>query len=675
MRYTPLGKIILSLLLCAAILGMMPHTVVLAAEPHEDTEVAKAVFSGISLFRYYSGSLDYVLQRNPNTVKERLDKMPFANVPPELDTATDSFRTSGENVSVLVADAYEGNLTLKELIGEYRIEEAVTQANWIYTLISEARDECDRLEQATVTSGGYFKITSPSAGIDLKTSYQEVLDKIDQIREMLTLFEEILKSSPVTAEQLSPTDSQIYLELIYLELLKETEISLTIDPLSAYVGDYIHFSGLLTAKGLPLAGRQVNITLNGSRFVTVTTNSSGHYSGTLQIPYWYKHELDVQAIYYPRNHDIGIYLASLSPVIRVEVLFYESTLKLIGQKSYPGVETKISGVFDYGQSPILPKRNVQIYLDDIFISEVEAQQTFRLNIRLNDQTEVGKHQITASAAASERYAPVVTSAVLNVTLADPILDLDIPEIALIPGSIGLNGRLYSNISPLNGASIKFSMGKHQVNALTSVDGTFQDNLKTGWDFSFIGSQDLVIRVTPKEPWNAPLVNTRTLVVVNLINCSGTLIILVFLGIYLPGILRKRFGVYPTKRVRTMRPKALTKPSPVYSNILSATDSTDVGLSNSEKSSKENREPRTAIFSLYRPVIRLVQKITKTLLRPGQTLREFAKENGRVLGPSAGYFIELTSMVERLLYSPYRPTEEDAEKSRQLSNNVKKGIKK
>lgn len=665
MRYTPLGKIILSLLLCAAILGMIPQSVVLAAESHEDAEIAEVVFSGISLFRYYSGSLDYVLQRNPNTVKEKLNKLPFANIPSELDTAADNFSTSGKNVSVLVVNVYEGNITLKELIGEYRIDEAVTQANWIYARISEARGECDQLEQATVATGDYFKVTSPSTGIDLKTSYQEVLDKINQIREMLILFEETLKSSPVTAEQLSPTGSPIY-----LELLKETETTLTVDPKSAYVGDNIDFSGLLAAAGVPLVARQVDITLDGSRFVTVTTNPFGHYSGTLQIPYWYKHGLDVQAIYYPRNHDIGIYLASLSSVVRVEVLFYETTLKLtLNKNSHPGLETKISGIFDYGQSPILQNRNVQIYLNDIFISETEAQQAFSLNIKLDNQIEVGKHNITASAAASERYAPVVTSAVLNVTLVKPILDLDIPQIALIPGSIGLNGRLYSNISPLNGASVIFSMGKRQVKTIISADGTFQDRLKAGWDFSFIGSQDLKIRVTPQEPWHAPLVNTRTLVIVNVINCSGALIIMVLLGIFLPGILRKRFGIYPTKKVRPMNPETLTKPSPVYSTSLNATVPTEDVISNGKESSKENREPRTVILSLYRVVIRLVQKIAKTLLKPGQTLREFTAQNGKVLGPAAGHFTELTRMVERLLYSSYNPTEKDLTKSRQLSNAI------
>jgi len=683
MRYTPLGKIILSLiLLYVIILGMMPHSVALAVEPHEDVEAAEVIFSGISLFRYYSGSLDYVLQRNPNTVKEKLDKLPFANIPNELDTATDNFSTSGENVSVLVAAVYEGNTILKELIGKYRINEAVTQANWIYARISEARGECDRLEQSVVTTGGYFKVTSPSTGIDLKTSYQEVLDKINQIREMLILFEETLKSSPVTAEQLSPTGSPFQTEQssltglpIYLEQLKETEITLTIEPISAYIGDNIHFSGLLTAAGVPLAARQVDITLDGSRFVTVTTNSSGYYSGTIRIPYWYKHGLDVQAIYYPRNHDVGIYLASLSPVVQVEVLFYEATLELIlDENAYPGLETEIFGNFDYGQSPILQNRNVQIYLDDVIISEVEAQQTFNLDIRLDNQIEVGQHNITASAAASERYAPVVTSAVLNVTLANPILDLDIPKIALIPGSIGLNGRLQSNISPLNGATVIFSMGKRQVNTITPTDGTFQYNLKTRWDFSFIGSQDLTIRVIPQEPWHAPLVNTRTLVIVNVVNCSGALIIMVLLGIFLPGILRKRFGIYPAKEIRTMNPETLTKPSPVYSISPNATVPTEDVISNGKESSKESREPRTAILSLYRVVIRLVQKIAETLLKPGQTLREFAAENGKVLGPAAGYFIELTRMVERLLYSSYDPTEKDLTKTKQLSNNIEEESK-
>jgi hypothetical protein len=63
-----------------------------------------------------------------------------------------------------------------------------------------------------------------------------------------------------------------------------------------------------------------------------------------------------------------------------------------------------------------------------------------------------------------------------------------------------------------------------------------------------------------------------------------------------------------------------------------------------------------------------------MLGPQQTLREFAKESSRVLGPVAKYFIELTKIVERLLYSQYRATVEDVENSRQLSHKIEGEVK-
>lgn len=90
--------------------------------------------------------------------------------------------------------------------------------------------------------------------------------------------------------------------------------------------------------------------------------------------------------------------------------------------------------------------------------------------------------------------------------------------------------------------------------------------------------------------------------------------------------------------------------------------------------EKNKEPRDRILDWYRLVVRLIQAITKALFEPQQTLREFAKESSKLLGPAARYFIELTEMAERTLYSRYRPTAEDAEKSEELSHDVEEGIK-
>jgi hypothetical protein len=57
------------------------------------------------------------------------------------------------------------------------------------------------------------------------------------------------------------------------------------------------------------------------------------------------------------------------------------------------------------------------------------------------------------------------------------------------------------------------------------------------------------------------------------------------------------------------------------------------------------------------------------LGPHQTLRELARESSGVLGPAAEFFMKITSVVERLLYSPYKPTQRDAENSRQLTSKI------
>ncbi|MFC2016688.1 DUF4129 domain-containing protein, partial [Chloroflexota bacterium] len=401
---------------------------------------------------------------------------------------------------------------------------------------------------------------------------------------------------------------------------------------------------------------------------TVKTYDYGYYSDMLQVPYWYIPELDLQALYYPRDKDIGLYTSTLSPVIKLKLLFYETELEIaVEDKAYPGLETTISGRFDYGQSPPLNDREVEIYFDDVLISEGIAQEVFTKKIRIDPEADMGEHIITMSSAAVERYSSANVSVVLNVARATPILDLSIPRVAVIPGSIGLNGKLYSEVGPLSGTSMKIGVGKSQVELVSSEDGAFNTKIKVGMGSSVMGSQDLVIQVLPQEPWHAPLVTTRTMVMVNMVNCTGILAILILLGIYLPGRLRARLGAYPRRRVRPGMAVTQPEPAPAYSDSVFVPALT-------EESSQSSGEPRHRIFYWYRLAVILILGITKALLKLQQTPREFAKESSGVLGPAAKYFIELTKMVERLLYSQYSPTEEDVESSKRLSHKIEEESK-
>jgi hypothetical protein len=85
--------------------------------------------------------------------------------------------------------------------------------------------------------------------------------------------------------------------------------------------------------------------------------------------------------------------------------------------------------------------------------------------------------------------------------------------------------------------------------------------------------------------------------------------------------------------------------------------------------ESSQAPESRILGWYRMVARLLQRVTQVLLEPQQTLREFASECGGALGPAAGYFTELTRIVEKVLYSKHKPTQEDAERSRHLFHTI------
>ncbi|MFC1966911.1 hypothetical protein ACFLWI_08265, partial [Chloroflexota bacterium] len=203
-----------------------------------------------------------------------------------------------------------------------------------------------------------------------------------------------------------------------------------------------------------------------------------------------------------------------------------------------------------------------------------------------------------------RYSSVNASAILNVTRATPILDLVMPRMAMIPGSLRLDGRLYSKIGPLSEALIKTKLGKSQVELVSSEDGTFDSKIGVGMGFSLIGSQDLVIQVLPQEPWHAPLVTTSIVMMVNMINGIGILAIMILLGIYLPRRLRRWLRAYPITRLEPVVPIARPQLTPAYS------ESTTVPASTKEIDEGRG-QPRNRIFYWYRFVVRLVPLCCQT----------------------------------------------------------------
>jgi hypothetical protein len=183
------------------------------------------------------------------------------------------------------------------------------------------------------------------------------------------------------------------------------------------------------------------------------------------------------------------------------------------------------------------------------------------------------------------------------------------------------------------------------------------------NFGVIGWQEMDIQVLPKEPWHAPMAISRRLLMINYVNCSILVVLLVLLAVFLPYRLKKSFGLHSKARLE----KAVDyspEPVPVNSENTVLTEPVD-------DNEGYTGEPRGRIFYWYRLTVRIILKITATVFSPQQTLREFSSESSGILGPASGHFTRLTGMVERLLYSRYKATGKDAENSRQLSDKIEK----
>lgn len=647
---------------------MLSPFTALAIEFHEDPEQAEVIFDGISLFRYYSASLDLLLRKEPAEVEARLGKMPFANIPEALTRPTVDFAASSTNLSYQVFDVSNNITRLGILVEQSRFDEAATLAKKTVATLVDAEIRLNEVEQALLTIGRGLRISSASPTSDLSISYGEVTSRIEKIRAVLAASKEMI--AKMSAGQ----------------FLKRPQITLKIAPFTAFVGDSITFEGDLASEGQPLAGREITILLDGSQNATARTDPAGHFGGTLAVPYIYppqlelpalkrsksgsalkalfQPEVELQSLYAPKEGDAGLYSAVVSPVIKLNLLFYEAQLKLtLPEKSYPGLETSISGRFDYRQAPVPAQRNIEIYLDDVLVATVAADQTFTAKVRIPPDTLTGKHRVTLSAIPRQRYSPVTVSATLNITKSIPTVLMKLPKVVIIPGNLRLQGNLSSEIGALEGASIKLRFGGSETEVTSSTEGSFDARVPMGMGSGLAGWQQLEWEIIPQEPWHAPAKITSNLFTINMVTGGGSIIVLALLGIYLPSLLRKRFalGMRPARKTqRKQTPVPQTAAAPGRVALPSQYEAGDGS--------------RSKILDWYRLLLRLLERLAKTALAPQQTLREFAVQYSKAFGPFGKPFMDFSRLAERLLYSRHEPTPDEVKKSSQITQDIREAFK-
>ena len=637
-------------LVCAALPGLP----VSAAVPQENPDSAAVVFNGASLFQFYTNILDSVILKNQADIIENIRKTPFVNIPTDLNDTINSFAGSSQDIGDRMLELDTNTNEIKTLLRQSRYDEATTIKNQGFQTLSGAEGNLNTIEQAARATLTQFQDAAAAKVSPITAAYSVVLDRIQKLNDTLQLYRTIL------------TEQQN--EILNNKSLQSPLLTLQITPQQSFVGDNVKITGTLSVNSSPLSEREISILLNGSQSANFKTDAQGNYQGSLQVPYWYVSEIQIQALYYPQNIDVNVYSSALSPVINLEVLFYKAALNLTTDKhAYPGKTTAISGQLDYNASPVPPTRQIEISLDNETVDEFEITGNFTENISLPADIATGKHLINVAVLASGRYAPVLADATLNVVKAVPVITTKMPSAALIPGNFVINGTLDSETGPVAGAQITISFEGNRIDIISGKDGTFSAVFRKNMGFGLFGAQLLDFKVTPQEPWLTTATASDKIMIFYLVNCCIFFFILGLLSIVLPRSLRFK--------TRENRQRQLSPETLLTANKLSQASQTAVNkniLANNERAIKESD---TRLFYWYRIVLQLVQKVSGVLVKPNQTLREYIRTTGKATGPANKYLIEFTGMVEKVLYSPHKVSDDDVKNGERLAYSVQESLKK
>ncbi|MBN2238620.1 MAG: hypothetical protein JW712_02510 [Dehalococcoidales bacterium] len=201
-----------------------------AEEKHEDPDAARMTFSSIALFNYYSTTLDYVFLKQPDIVRERMVKMPFANIPVNITEPVNEYSLIAIDIAEQVSDIDKHVRELEKLVDQSRMDEAIQLSKRLYLEISLAKQQVYTGIDNVEDTGSEFNIERLDETNLVKIQYNEVIDKMEQIVRLLELYENYIlqvlgryKERLLSPEQFPETIEE-FLESPLLDLDTVTEL-------------------------------------------------------------------------------------------------------------------------------------------------------------------------------------------------------------------------------------------------------------------------------------------------------------------------------------------------------------------------------------------------------------------------------------------------------------------
>ena len=644
--------------------------------PHENPDTATGLLDRAGLLLSYSQIINLATESQYRNAQDILDELEHVDMPDDIRYIINQYSnlyqrllTTLDNLEALLDEA--SGLLARNLIGEAKHLLDTARAD-----IRDASTLSEDIEVATNSLSdklGVFAISATSQLTQSHTRLEEGLERLSDLIDKLNSLNQSLTEQYVQKTRLIPT-----------------ELSLSINPASAYVGDKITASGRLSSDGNPLTRRRITITLecktmantNNNVMVAATTNTTtttrfdGTYVTSITLPYEYVDKMTLTAVYQPAGNDANIYLGSESPPVTITTMFYQTMLEVSSpERIYRGLPFTVSGTVTDNHDNA--SRNIKVLLDDTSLAEEVVSGPFSFEITLPEKTPLGTGKLTVAVSPQRRYSGASVQRSVTISVLSIYTDIRTPSIVLLPGDIQISGMVYSELGPVVAAPVSLYFKKSSTTVRTSADGSFSSVIKlhlmpeeaplsanpfyvstspadSSSDFSPIGTHEIEITVEPPKTWATTTNVKRQVFTINPLSTALILAILVALWL----VIRRRswMRTYTEKEIPPAEVVAVPAATPLPAPVPKLT-----GI-------------KGQVLSAYRSVLATVEKISGVIMSPDITLREFLK-TAQLPSPTAtDRFAELTTITESTLYSAYSPQQDTAAKAAELATNIKEELR-
>ena len=345
-----------------------------------------------------------------------------------------------------------------------------------------------------------------------------------------------------------------------------------------------------------------------------------------------------------------------NPQMAITTSFYYPTLLEVSapETAYPGLSFTISGQVSSTDGII--DRTIKVLLDNTQLAEEIIRGQFSLPITLPPQISTGEHSLTVVATPQGHYSGASTSLTINISRIPIQMDIQAPQLIVIPKAIQISGKVYHSLGSLQDARLSLTFRDSSTIVKTATDGSFIATIEAPLDLSLVGPQGLTITITPVEPWYAPLQIKRWIFTVNPATIGVMLVAFISLGLLIFTRVRAR-PVRPREEIAIAEVKPREPPT----------------VAPPPRPKYELTGIKGRILSAYLDGLEAVAKVTGTPMAPHTTLRELLNAAISQLPAAIKPFTELTTIAEIALYSAHRLDENTATRAEQLAAITKEGL--